>query len=167
MKKRFLISILLVCVLALCMVFVSCSNGGGGGGSSNNVITAEWTGTYVAGTSKFTLNGNGSGVLTGWKGSAGGITNGTYTGFGISTGGTISGSGYSGTWVYLTQDGDKIGIIGHFSPAHEGNTYFLRAGDYDGWGVPGLISEADSMGITFTPTPSGSWYSNAGFTGFR
>jgi len=41
MKKRFLISILMVCVLALCMVFVSCNNGGGGGGSSEQKYKGE------------------------------------------------------------------------------------------------------------------------------
>jgi len=142
-------------------------NNGGGGGSKAPVIPDEWKGTYVAGTSKFTLNADGSGVLSGWRSGAGGINNGTYTGFEIDAGGTISGN-YSGTYVYLKKDSERIGIIGHFSPAYEGNTYFLGAGDYDGWGVPGCISEATSMGVTFSPTISSSgWYSYAGFTGFR
>jgi len=154
---KFLGAIVMVAIIGFSMT--ACSNGGGGGGDNNNVIPSEWTGTYVGGSASVTLNGNGSVVAAGWDN----FNNGTYTGFGISAGGTVSGGGYSGTWVYLTQDGVNIGVIVHYSPALNGKTYSIAGGKYGGHGVPELISVISALDASFSP--SGNWSNDYWFNG--
>jgi len=130
-------------------------------------IANEWYGTYDGGDGKkVTLNTNGSYTITGWYG-----MNGIQSGATIDNGGTISGT-YSGTWVYFLQDGMKIGIILHVTPAitdpyyGKSYSYIMGVGNYGSNGAPQLISEAKYMGIEFLPSdPYASWPTGAGFIG--
>jgi len=135
---------------------------------TSSVISIKWTGSYTASPATVEIKGDGTITVSGAP-SGIGINNGTKGGFTIQNGGTISG-GNSGTWVYLLQNGSKLGIIVHFETpvTNQGQTvsYALAVGNHGDYGVPQLVNLLKtSFNITFSPSPSGNWTTEAGLIG--
>jgi hypothetical protein len=152
MKKKLIVSGILVCFLVLSLALVGCSDDDGG-------LDAKWQGTYN------TYDNSGYMILSSTTSTAK-TGNTTSTGSNILTapGGTItlSTGEVTGEWVYALADGSTHGILVNITSGTAIGTY-IGLGNYLGNnGVTILLNGVDgqsgikSYGYFFSPEPLAS-----------
>jgi hypothetical protein len=149
MKKKLLISGLLVSLLVLGLAFVSCSNG-----STDDDVDSKWQGTYREnGGSSVTVNA--SSIYCVFRDGA----TMTIDKLSMGSGGKITYRGNDiGTWVYVRTEGTEFGI---FIDIPDRGIW----GGFGGFGVEGLVNEIVTQGANFDPRPSVSVNSTPYFYG--
>ena len=138
MNKTFKLFGMIAAVAIVGFSVTGCDNGNGGAAS---VIPSPWAGTFIGGGYTWTLHANGT-VTWNIGGESGQMSGGT-----VVPGGTVSMGGQTGQWVYIMQGGQRWGIIVH--PTPYGASVALARG-----AVQSLLSDAQGMGATFSPSPN-------------